>query len=69
MRPVTKSAVYRHEVADAASAAVQTSLQRYREGNFTPTPLDYGCPDVHGRARPAMKQADRALDWSAPTAE
>ncbi len=69
MRSVTKSAVYRHEVADAASAAVQQALQRYRDGNFTPTPLDYGRPDVHGRARPAMKQADRALDWSAPTAE
>jgi putative two-component system protein, hydrogenase maturation factor HypX/HoxX len=69
MRSATKSALYRHEVADAASAAVQQALRRYREGNFTPTPLDYGCPDVQGRARPAMKQSDRALDWSAPTAE
>jgi putative two-component system hydrogenase maturation factor HypX/HoxX len=69
MRSVTKSAVYRHEIADAASAAVQQALRRYREGSFTPTPLDYECPDVRGRARPAMKQTDRALDWSAPTAE
>ena len=69
MRPASKSALYRHEVADAASAAVQDALLRYRQGTFTPAPLDYGCPDIRGRARPAMKQSDRAVDWSAPTAE
>ena len=66
MRPASKSALYRHEVADAASAAVQDALLHYRQGNFTPTPLDYGRPDVRGRARPAMKQSDRRVDWSAP---
>jgi hypothetical protein len=53
MRSVTKSAVYPHEVADAASAAVQRALQRHRAGNFTPVPLDYGCPDAQAEpARP-----------------
>ena len=69
VRPVSKSALYRHEVADAASQAVQEALVRYRGGTFVPTPLDGGALDVRGRARPAMKQQDRALDWSAPTAE
>jgi putative two-component system hydrogenase maturation factor HypX/HoxX len=69
MRPASKSALYRHEVADAASAAVHDALLRYRQGTFTPAPLDYGCPDVRGRARPAMKQSDRTVDWSDSTAE
>ena len=69
MRPVAKSALYRHEVADAASEAVQEALLRYRQGTFTPAPLDHGCPGIRGRARRAMKQSDRTVDWSAPTAE
>jgi putative two-component system protein, hydrogenase maturation factor HypX/HoxX len=69
MRLASKSALYRHEVADAASEAVQDALWRYRTGTFTPAPLDYGCPEVRGRARPAMKPSDRTVDWSAPTAE
>ena len=69
MRPASKSALYRHEVADAASAAVQNALWHFRQGTFTPAPLDYGCPEVRGRARPAMKQSDRTVDWSAPTNE
>ena len=69
MRPASKSALYRHEVADAASAAVQEALWRFRQGTFSPAPLDYGCPDVRGRPRPAMKQCDRSVDWSGPTTE
>ena len=46
MRPMSKGTLSRHEVADAASAAVQQALRRYRECNFMPTPLDYGCPYV-----------------------
>jgi len=69
MRTASKSALYRHEVADAASEAVGEALLRFREGNPGPTMLDYTSPEVRGRARPAMKQSDRALDWSASTAE
>jgi putative two-component system protein, hydrogenase maturation factor HypX/HoxX len=69
MRPASKSALYRHEVADAASDAVQHALLCYREGGFRPAPLDYGRPEIRGRAKPAMKQPDRAVDWSASTAE
>ncbi len=69
MRPVSKSALYRHEVADAASQSVQHALLRYRQGHFRPSPLDYSCPEVRGRARPAMKQSDRSIDWSASSEE
>jgi putative two-component system hydrogenase maturation factor HypX/HoxX len=69
MRPASKSALYRHEVADAASEAVHDALLRYRCGTFVPTPLDYRCAEVRGRARPAMKQYDRAVDWTLSTAE
>jgi putative two-component system protein, hydrogenase maturation factor HypX/HoxX len=69
MRPASKSALYRHEVADAASEAVREALLHFRAANWAPTPLDYSSAEVRGRARPAMKQSDRALDWSASTAE
>ena len=65
VRPASKSALYRHEVADAASQSVQRALLRYRQGNFRPCPLDYSSPDIRGRARAAMKQSDRSLVWSA----
>ena len=48
VRPVSKSALYRHEVADAASQSVQSALLRYRQGNFRPRPLDYSSPDIRG---------------------
>ena len=69
MRPASKSALYRHEVADAASEAVHEALLGYRRGTFVPTPLDYRCAEVRGRARPAMKQYDRTVDWTLSTAE
>ncbi len=49
VRPASKSALYRHEVADAASQSVQRALLRYRQGNFRPCPLDYSSPDIRGR--------------------
>jgi putative two-component system protein, hydrogenase maturation factor HypX/HoxX len=69
MRTASKSALYRHEVADAASEAVQQALLRFRAGNYGPTPVDYECQEVRGHLRPVMKQSDRALDWSGSTAE
>ena len=39
MRPASKSALYRHEVADAASEAVQDALVRYRVGHLYPRPV------------------------------
>ena len=44
MRPASKSALYRHEVADAASEAVQDALVRYRVGHLYPRPLGLWLP-------------------------
>ncbi len=68
-RPATKSDVYRGAVTEAAVAGVLAALARYERGGFEPEALDYRRPDVRGTLRPAMKQADRAIDWSSdPTA-
>ncbi|MBI6545935.1 MAG: hydrogenase maturation protein, partial [Cyanobacteria bacterium NC_groundwater_1444_Ag_S-0.65um_54_12] len=62
MRSASKSDLYRREVADAATDAVITALERYQQGE-EPVPLDYTKPGVRGKLRPHMKQADRAIDW------
>ena len=68
-RPATKSGVYRGAVTEAAVAAVLAAVSRYERGGFEPESLDYRRPGVRGTLRPAMKQADRAIDWSSdPTA-
>ena len=63
MRTATKSSIYRNEVTEAAVRAMLATLERMRDPRFRPEPLDYERPDVRGRPRPAMKQADRAIDW------
>jgi putative two-component system hydrogenase maturation factor HypX/HoxX len=65
MRTAPKSSLYRNEVTEAAERAVLAALDRVASGGFRPEPLDYDDPDVRGRPRPAMKQADRAIDWRA----
>ena len=67
MRAATKASLYRHEVTDAALAAVREAVTRvsdWRAGTWQPTPLaDW--PQVRGQWRPAMVQHDRQIDWSA----
>ncbi len=58
MRAATKSSIYRREVTDAAVRAVATALDRFASGTFVPQ------RPAHTRARPLMRQADRAIDWS-----
>jgi len=64
MRDATKSSLYRNEVTEAAVAALDEALARIGRGE-SPAPLDYADPSVRGRARPPMRQADRAIDWTA----
>jgi putative two-component system hydrogenase maturation factor HypX/HoxX len=66
MRPASKSALYRHEVADAAVEAILEALARFAGGDYVPTPLDQHS-DIRGRLERPMKQQDRAIDWAAPT--
>ena len=62
MRPASKGSLYRNEVTEAAVVALRLTLARITDG-AAPEPLDYATPGIRGRLRPAMKQADRAIDW------
>jgi len=61
MRAASKGSLYRNEVTEAAVTAVHTALDAITRGSH-PTPLS-AMPSVRGRARPLMRQADRAIDW------
>jgi putative two-component system protein, hydrogenase maturation factor HypX/HoxX len=63
MRSVGKSSIYRHEVRRAAVEMLVFAVHNFARGDFKPTRLDYDDPDVTGRPRPLIKQADREIDW------
>jgi putative two-component system hydrogenase maturation factor HypX/HoxX len=63
MRAAAKASLYRNEVTEAAVRAVLTTLARMHDPSFRPEPLEHSRPDVRGRLRPLMRQADRAIDW------
>lgn len=62
MRAAAKSSLYRGEVSEAAVAAVMTAIDRIASGEEA-EPVDPSLP-AHRGWRPAMKQADRAIDWA-----
>ena len=63
MRTATKSSLYRHEVTEAAVSALRLTLQRMAAGERAQPPsVLQPCP--RGRARPLMRQSDRAIDWA-----
>jgi putative two-component system hydrogenase maturation factor HypX/HoxX len=66
-RPLTKSDLYRAEVTEAAVRAVLAAVLGIEKKTLTPEQLDYTRRDVHGELRPAMRQRDRAIDWTADT--
>lgn len=63
MRAGSKSSLYRDEVAQAAMQAMMVAVHRFESGLFVPAPLDYSRPEVRGRYRPAVKPAQRQIDW------
>jgi putative two-component system hydrogenase maturation factor HypX/HoxX len=63
MRAASKGSLYRNEVTEAAVGCVREALEGIARGG-APRALDCPRPGVRGRARPAMKQADRAIDWA-----
>jgi putative two-component system hydrogenase maturation factor HypX/HoxX len=67
-RSLTKSGLYRADVTEAAVGAVLDAVARVAASTL-PEPLDYTRPDVLGRLRPALRQRDRAIDWSSHTTE
>ena len=67
LRKATKSSVYRREVIEAAVDCLWEVIEKFSAAGFRPRELDYRRPGVVGRERPAMKQADRRLDWDLHT--
>jgi putative two-component system hydrogenase maturation factor HypX/HoxX len=63
MRPAAKSSLYRNEVTEAAVRAVLAALARLGDPAFRPRPLAAVGGATRGRERPAMRQADRRIDW------
>jgi putative two-component system hydrogenase maturation factor HypX/HoxX len=62
-----KSSLYNGPVADAALECVFEVLAKAADPAFRPVPATELTIEVQGaRPRPAMKQADRAFDWSQP---
>src|SRR5919108_4815239 len=68
-RPVGKSSLYRHEVRRAAIAALLDAMAGLEQPGFVPRRLSYADPSVHGRPRPLIVQAARAIDWSSDSTE
>ncbi len=68
MRPGSKSHLYRHEVTEAAIQGLLETIAKFESHVFLPEPLDYTKEEIKGRLQTPMKQADRAIDWSEPTA-
>lgn len=62
LRFAPKASVYRQEVTDAAIGCILKTIASVRAGE-EPTPLRLMKERVKGRLRPAMTQADRAIDW------
>ncbi|HXZ53009.1 MAG TPA: hydrogenase maturation protein [Burkholderiales bacterium] len=56
MRAERKSSLYRNEVAEAACAAVLEAVEKFSRGGMP-------VPQSGGRARPAMLQDVRRIDW------
>ncbi len=67
MRHAAKSSLYRREVADAAERAVLAAIERLAAGAVAADgiepPEDAVVGRPHPAMRPAMRQADRAIDW------
>ncbi|WP_229072073.1 hydrogenase maturation protein [Actinoplanes sp. DH11] len=65
--PPRKSALYAGPVADAALECVLDVVRKAQDPGFTPVPAEQARAEAPGaRARPMMRQADRAFDWTEP---
>ncbi|MBW1601926.1 hydrogenase maturation protein [Streptomyces sp. JJ66] len=60
---VGKSALYRGELADAASGAVLEAVERFASGTYVPRRAGAG------RWRPVVRQEERRIDWAADSTE
>jgi putative two-component system protein, hydrogenase maturation factor HypX/HoxX len=63
LRAGTKSSLYRGELTEAAVEAVLAALERVAAADAAPVRAEPHAPGIRGRARPACRSADRAIDW------
>jgi len=63
MRLAPKSSLYRREVTDAAVEAVGEAVKSFATGGHPVPAADLGSA-TRGKARPLVRQADRAIDWA-----
>lgn len=60
MRAAPKSSLYRREITENAISAVREALDRFAGGEGPLLPVNRGAQGE----KPAMRQADRAIDWA-----
>ncbi|MFJ5214202.1 enoyl-CoA hydratase-related protein [Streptomyces sp. NPDC088354] len=65
--PVGKSDLYRGEISDAAMEAVLLAVDRVASGAYLPRPQTDAAVRPHIRARPAVTQDERRVDWAHDT--
>ena len=63
LREATKSSIFNREVTQAAVECLWEALTFLETARFQPETLDAGTPGIKGRLRPAIRQADRKIDW------
>ncbi|MCP3688228.1 MAG: hydrogenase maturation protein [Gammaproteobacteria bacterium] len=59
MRNASKASLYRNEVTEAATVAVNLSLQKLEQPGFTPSSQN----EISTNWQPLVRQADRSIDW------
>ncbi|MFF3561016.1 hydrogenase maturation protein [Streptomyces sp. NPDC002574] len=65
--PVGKSDLYRGEISDAAMEAVLLAVDRVASGAYLPRRQTDPAVRPHVRARPAVTQDERRIDWARDT--
>lgn len=58
-----KASVYRQEATEAAYRAVLEAVAKRAGSDFIPLRPDPADPQLRGRERPLMRQAERRIDW------
>jgi len=64
-----KSTIYRNQVTHAAVEAIIDAVNQYKAQTAEPFQLDYSLPHVKGKARIAITQMDRKIDWEMDSAD
>ncbi len=67
MRLARKSSLYRHEITEAAVAAVFEAIDKFTSHNFVPLPATSCDPGRVGQPHARMRQTDRHVNWQHDT--